>query len=199
MDPKENLRITVGEIRKAIPEHLFKKDEMRFLVSVGYSVSFTLILMYLGRMYIPLTFWMIPVWILNAAVVGTVLGGVWVLGHECGHQAFSNSALLNDTLGYILHTAVLVPYFSWQHSHAIHHAKTNHLTEGESHCPSLTTTAMGKFYLRMREIMGNESFAIFHIFNLSLLGFPLYMLIGASGGSARGFTSHFLVPNKLFP
>lgn len=27
----------------------------------------------------------------------------------------------------------------------------------------------------------------------------MYLLIGVTGGKARGFTSHFIVPNKLFP
>ena len=31
--------------------------------------------------------------------------------------------------------AAEVPYFSWQRSHAVHHAKTNHMTEGETHVP----------------------------------------------------------------
>ena len=32
-----------------------------------------------------------------------------------------------------------------------------------------------------------------------MLGWPLYLLTGVTGGSARGFTSHFIVPNQLFP
>jgi fatty acid desaturase len=39
---------------------------------------------------------------------------------------------LQDTVGYILHSLLLVPYFSWQRSHAVHHSKTNHLTEVRS-------------------------------------------------------------------
>lgn len=39
--------------------------------------------------------------------------GVWVIAHECGHQAFSNSQLINDTVGFVLHSCLCVPYFSW--------------------------------------------------------------------------------------
>jgi len=45
--------------------------------------------------------------------VCVVTAGVWVIAHECGHQAFSNSQLINDTVGFILHSCLLVPYFSW--------------------------------------------------------------------------------------
>jgi omega-6 fatty acid desaturase (delta-12 desaturase) len=41
------------------------------------------------------------------------VAGVWVIAHECGHQAFSSSQLVNDTVGFILHSCLLVPYFSW--------------------------------------------------------------------------------------
>ena len=30
-----------------------------------------------------------------------------------------------------------MPYFSWQRSHAVHHSRTNHVEEGETHVPSL--------------------------------------------------------------
>lgn len=36
-----------------------------------------------------------------------------VLGHECGHFAFSDIKPLNDILGFILHEILLVPYYSW--------------------------------------------------------------------------------------
>ena len=39
--------------------------------------------------------------------------------------------------GYALHTLLLVPYFSWQRSHAVHHQHTNHITKGETHVPVL--------------------------------------------------------------
>lgn len=34
---------------------------------------------------------------------------------------------------------------------------------------------------------------------MAWLGWPVYLITGATGGPERGFTSHFIVPNKLFP
>ena len=39
--------------------------------------------------------------------------GVWVIAHECGHQAFSKWQSVNDAVGLVLHSALLVPYYSW--------------------------------------------------------------------------------------
>lgn len=43
---------------------------------------------------------------------GTCETGLWVVAHECGHNAFSKYEALNDTIGFILHSYLLAPYFS---------------------------------------------------------------------------------------
>jgi fatty acid desaturase len=49
--------------------------------------------------------------------------------------AFSPRPWVNGLVGWILHSALLVPYFSWAFSHAKHHRRTNDLVEGETHVP----------------------------------------------------------------
>ena len=49
---------------------------------------------------------------------GCILTGLWVLAHECGHGGFSPSDLVNDIVGSICHSFLLVPYWSWKFSHA---------------------------------------------------------------------------------
>jgi len=100
-------------IKSWIPKECFEKCEITFLVSLGFSLSLTLGVAYLAHTFIPLEVMYIPIWIAYAVVNGTIATGLWVLGHECGHKAFSNNDLLNDGLGFILHTPLLVPYFSW--------------------------------------------------------------------------------------
>lgn len=197
--PSPQKELTVEDIRKAIPAHFFKKDEARFIIDVAFSVSLTLFTGFMAYKFIPLTVYMIPVWILYAIVNGTIATGIWVLGHECGHQAFSESTLANDVLGYILHTPLLVPYFNWQHSHHVHHMRTNHTDEGETHVPHKDSTAGGQKFLRMRDAIGEDAFAIYTIITMLFIGWPAYLLFGCTGGPARGFTSHFFVPNQLFP
>jgi omega-6 fatty acid desaturase (delta-12 desaturase) len=85
------------------------------------SLSLTLLTYGLGTQ-IPLTAMAAPLWLLYAVVAGTVAGGCWVIAHECGHRAFHPNPRVEATVGFVLHSMLLVPYFSWQHSHAVHHA-----------------------------------------------------------------------------
>jgi len=121
------------------------------------------------------------------------------LGHECGHGAFSEKQWANDLLGFVLHTTLLVPYFSWQHSHYVHHSRTNHLTEGETHVPDTVSTKGGKFYMKIRDAIGTDAWACFQMFTIFFIGWPAYLIFGSTGAPKRGFTSHFFVPNQLFP
>lgn len=139
---------------------------------------------------------------------GVFFTGIWVMGHECGHGAFSPYSMLNDSIGFVLHSALLVPYFSWQYSHARHHKFTNHATKGESHVPSLESE-MGVFSRIQKALEGyglDDVFPVFPIVML-LVGYPVYLFWNASGGRVgydrRPYSdtkpSHFNPNGGLFP
>ena len=161
------------------------------------SVVLTVGVGLLAWRFIPLTLQWTPVWLAYAYVNGTIATGIWVVAHECGHRGFSEGTKAQDTLGYILHSALLVPYFSWQRSHAIHHGKTNHLIEGETHVPKRITTPRGRRTLRTRKRIGRRTHGVFTVASRLSVGWPSYLLIGATGGEERGVTNHFW-PSRPF-
>lgn len=75
------------------------------------------------------------IWSLYTFGTGLFATGLWVIAHECGHQAFSDSKLINNTVGWILHSALGVPYHSWRITHAKHHAATGHMEQDQVFVP----------------------------------------------------------------
>lgn len=47
----------------------------------------------------------IALWAFYGFWAGLFGTGLWVIGHECGHQAFSESKTINNTVGWIIHSA----------------------------------------------------------------------------------------------
>ena len=45
------------------------------------------------------------VWALYGFWAGLFATGLWVVGHEAGHQAFSDSKAINNTVGWTIHSA----------------------------------------------------------------------------------------------
>lgn len=209
-----------SEVRAVIPEDCFKPDTLTSLGYLSVSTVGTIACTAVGVQALsildPSNLLTLPFWTAYAAVTGTVAMGLWVLAHECGHGAFSKDKKLQDAVGYFIHSLMLVPYYSWQRSHAVHHQYTNHMELGETHVPEpMTEDEAGSSYeLRAKildkfgEDMGMKVWGGLQMFLHLGIGWPAYLLIGATGGSARGMTNHYLpdplttpdMPNKeLFP
>ena len=182
---------TKREVLAVIPEECFDRSLFRSSLSLFLSLAMTLGSGALAYAWIPLSWSWLPAWIAYAIVAGTAGTGCWVIAHECGHRAFAKYNWLQDAIGYCLHSGLLVPYFSWQRSHAVHHARTNHLDFDETHVPLRDTTPGGAAWRRWQETFGDEAFAIIVIVLRFLVGWPLYLLTGVTGGPARGMTNHF--------
>jgi fatty acid desaturase len=182
---------TRKEVLAAIPAECFERSLLTSSLALLWSLAMTIGSGLLASAFIPMTWAWLPAWIVYAVVCGTVATGCWVIAHECGHRAFARHNRLQDTIGFILHSGLLVPYFSWQRSHALHHARTNHLELGETFVPHRDTTPEGQAWQRWEETVGQEAFAIVSMAARFLFGWPAYLLTGITGGPARGRTNHF--------
>lgn len=187
---------TKKQIRDVIPAHCFERNTLKSMFYAVQSVAVTGACFALGRM-IPMRASALPLWLAYAAATGTAATGMWVVAHECGHGAFSDNRRLQDTVGYILHTALLVPYFSWQHSHAVHHSRTNHITEGETHVPIVVDgkpgveTPGGEDELKRSRSLGGSIYGAYQLITHLVFGWPVYLLFGATGGPKYGMSNHF--------
>jgi len=123
---------TMKDILTAIPPECFNRSAVRGLCYVGrdlLSIAFTGMVAHYSIPRLPgSVFLRFLAWMIYGFIQGCFGTGVWVMAHECGHQAFSPWPLLNDSVGWVLHSCLLVPYFSWKITHGKHHKATSHMS-----------------------------------------------------------------------
>jgi len=189
-------------LRAVIPDDCFEIDTATSLGYLSVSVVGTALCSAVGVAMLgflpPENLLTLPIWTAYSAVTGTVAMGLWVLAHECGHGAFSKNKTIQDTVGYIMHSLFLVPYYSWQRSHAVHHRYTNHMELGETHVPEpVASTSEGSIGARatLMETFGRTAgirmWGVLQAFLHLIIGWPAYLLIGATGSPDRGVTNHY--------
>jgi len=137
--PLEKPTFTLKTIKDAIPPHCFKRNLFTSLTHLVSDLAIVAVLFYAAS-YIEspvLPAWSkYLLWPMYWYAQGSVLTGVWVLAHECGHQSFSESELANNVVGTICHSLLLVPYHSWRITHGRHHNNTGSCQNDEVFAPS---------------------------------------------------------------
>jgi len=188
-----------AELLSCLPAELNRFDPIKAWGSLALSAGLSL-LAYTSGTLIPLQWAALPLWLLYGVVTGTVAMGLWVLAHECGHNAFHPNRRLEACVGFLLHSLLLVPYFSWARSHAVHHAHCNHLEGGETHVPPRSDSRSGQITEDLKRKLGSRRFGLISMLNHLILGWPLYLFFGATGGEDYGRpTSHFWMRSSLEP
>lgn len=183
---------SINDIRKAIPKHCFIRSAPRSLLSVARDICMAIANWYIfhsmanvaGIQDYSVQWWLL--WALPFALVqGWIFTGIWVLAHECGHQAFSDSKTLNDTVGFILHSFLFVPYFSWKISHGKHHKATGHLDRDMVFVPSTREKWASKRAKLAHEIseLAEETplFTLVSLVGQQLVGWILYLYTNTTG------------------
>jgi len=131
-------------------------------------------------------------WLVYWYFQGMNFTALWVLAHECGHQAFSPSRTVNDTMGMILHSALLVPYHSWRISHGNHHKHTNHIEKDTVFVPPVRDSV---FTECVKESPVGNALGILLMW---FAGWPGYLLFNFSGQKYSRTANHFDPSSPLF-
>ena len=214
---------TIKEIRDAIPAHCYERSGARGLAYVArdilyLSTIFYIYYNYVTPDYIPSKALRAGLWAVYTVVQGLFATGIWVLAHECGHQSFSPSKTLNDTVGWICHSALLVPYFSWKISHGKHHKATGHLERDMVFVPKTReefSSKMGYYAHELSELAEETPIATLgNLIAQQLFGWPMYIITNVTGhnkherqlegrgkGKANGFfggVNHFNTSSPLY-
>ena len=128
---------SIIELKKVIPPHCFKPELKRSFYYVGKDLAICFAL-YVGLLLMENQ----PSILLRCAYTiaywffqGTIMWSVFVLGHDCGHGSFSVYPLLNDVVGTVLHSTILVPFYQWKLSHKWHHKNTGNIDKEEIFYP----------------------------------------------------------------
>ncbi|GFR39618.1 hypothetical protein Agub_g81 [Astrephomene gubernaculifera] len=121
---------SLADLRAAIPAHCWEKNLFKSMAYLALDVGVVFGLAAVA--YTVDEWWLWPMYWLAQ---GTMFWALFVVGHDCGHQSFSNNKALNDFIGNITHASILVPYHGWRISHRTHHANHGHVENDESWYP----------------------------------------------------------------
>ncbi len=177
---REKLPFTLQDVRQAIPKHCFVPSTWKSLSYFFRDVAIVVGLYALA--YSLDSWWFYPAfWFMQA----TMFWALFVIGHDCGHGSFSRHKWLNNLVGHLSHSFILVPYHGWRISHRTHHKNTGNIETDESWYPVTEH--------KYDEMQWWEKFLRFD-FTL-LLAYPLYLF---RRSPERPGGSHFHPGSPLF-
>jgi omega-6 fatty acid desaturase (delta-12 desaturase) len=104
-----------------VPNEYLKRDTLRAFAFLARDLA-----LFVGcGALILMSHWTIA--LVLSLVMGSVLVGIFVIGHDCGHRSFSNNTKINDWVGEIATGLALWPFHVWRLSHDIHHRHTHNI------------------------------------------------------------------------
>jgi len=191
---------TLKDIRDSIPPECFKRSLFWSFFHLSCDLLIVSFLLFssscIDSSGIP-TWTKICLWSIYFFAQGTAMTGVWVLAHECGHQAFSESEFINNSVGWALHSLLLVPYHSWRITHGKHHNNTGSCENDEVFAPP-TRSDIKKDLIDTTPVV-----SLFRIIRMLTIGWiPGYLLLNKSGPkkyrgkNANHFSPYAVMFNK---
>jgi fatty acid desaturase len=205
---------SLAQLKGAIPPECFESSLTTSLLYLARDIVYASILVYLALRIdlLPNQAVRVVAWALYVFAQGCVGTGVWILGHECGHGAFSKYDKVNNFLGWLTHSALLVPYFSWKITHARHHRYTGNITKDAVFVPETEEDLKAENTSRLNKLldMAEETsiVTVLRLLQHQLIGWQIYLMFNLTAGkqslpagseqSSRRDRSHFTTSSALF-
>ncbi|KAI1426888.1 fatty acid desaturase-domain-containing protein [Xylaria sp. FL1777] len=133
-----DVKLDIKTIRDRIPAHCFQPSTLRSMSFVVRDLAIFVGLLYLAlhvdrtaNVYVSA----LTRYVVYPYAAGIAMTGLWVLAHEAGHGAFSTNKKVADTVGFIIHSALMSPYFAWRSSHGRHHQFANNVSIDLNYVP----------------------------------------------------------------
>ncbi|KAF9453348.1 delta-12 fatty acid desaturase [Macrolepiota fuliginosa MF-IS2] len=220
-------KTTVADIRSVIPKHLYKKSTFKgtyyfcrdilcalvlyslatriegFTAAISSSLPPELLSPSAQQILLTTIKWIS--WGLYFHWQGIAFASLWCLGHEAGHGTLSDYSWVNTFFGFILHTFLLIPYFSWRSTHHAHHKATMSMERDENYVPRVRSDYKLPPQEKAREMDYEEIFEEMPLFTLGrmvlmqLLGMQSYLLRNSMGSPMYPpGANHFNPSSPLF-
>ena len=121
-------KITLAQLQRLIPSEWFEPLPLRSWLTLCRVLGSAILGLYLLTL-VHLAWgleilWQLPLLGLLWLLQGWVLVGLFVVGHDCGHQSFSRRPWVNALVGTICLAPLANSYFAWRITHNHHHANT---------------------------------------------------------------------------
>lgn len=185
---------TLGDLKRAIPAHCFKRSIPRSFSYLIADLTIIALAVYATTFFHHFDGLLnSALWVAYWTITGCVATGVWVIAHECGHHAFSDYQWLDDTVGLIFHSALMVPYFSWKYSHRRHHSNTGSVEKDEVFVPKVKAEFGG-----IAKYLQHPPGRLLQIIITLTMGWPLYLIWNVSGRKYDRPASHFNTHSPIF-
>lgn len=194
-------------LRDAIPDYCFERS---YLTPFYYLLRHLTALMLLALCIIKvcemtasgfmLSLMMAVILHMLSFCAGLLFTGMWILAHECGHSAFSPNNIINNVVGWLLHSFLLVPYHSWAITHRRHHSFAGHMDKDTAHVPRRAEERTNQVFFEASK--DAPLFVFIRLGFHQLFGWPLYLVFNASAGLEsvpQRYSAYLLSDSHLNP
>jgi acyl-lipid omega-6 desaturase (Delta-12 desaturase) len=118
----------IGDLRDLIPKECHELRPLRAWGGLARAVLvLALSVLLLSRIepaWGPGLVWQIPALAAAWLFAGWCFTGLFVIGHDCGHMAFSRRRWVNEVVGHLCLSPEFTGYHNWRIWHNHHHGKT---------------------------------------------------------------------------